>query len=618
VVPEVENGAVSAGIPAGKPNGEKYICVPDEKTLLKLFIDTVRETDPDVLAGWHVIGFDLAFLDGKSKQLGVPLLIGRGERPLRISDYNSSGMFAETEGRLIIDGPPALRGTFHKFSNWKLDTVALELLGRGKEIVSSGTEKVEEIERRFLSDKKALASYNLEDAVLVSEIFFRTGIVEQMITRSLITGMTPDQVHRSVASFDRFFLPRLHRKGYVAPSADREKESGGAPGGYVFTSGAGLYEYAAVLDFKSLYPSIIRTFNIDPYSLLKADEIINAAGMDNSQKINTGGNIPGGLLNTPAEIMFSAEEHILPGYLSELMARRAEAKKSGDKALSQAIKILMNSMYGVMGTRKCRFYDSRLPSAITRSGRWILKTTSERLESMGYKVLYGDTDSVFVKLKENEYADPEKAASLLASGMDDFFRTIIKQRFGAVSGLELEFEKIYVKLFLPAGRSGKGSAVKRYAGLLTDGSIEIKGMEFVRSDSTELAREFQYELFRKYFNGENPTEWIQETVKKLKEGAFDSKLVYHKRLSRPVESYKSPPPHVKAAKILLKHRKKEVREISFVITPDGPWPVELGKMKIDYNHYIEKQIKPLADDILIFTGKSFDGIIGGRQPGLFD
>ncbi|MCK5735561.1 MAG: DNA polymerase II, partial [Spirochaetaceae bacterium] len=569
-----------------------------ELALLRFLVKIVTDFDPDIIIGWHVIGFDLSFLDRKSRELNFPLRIGRGHLPLRLVERPGSLPIAHLEGRLVIDGPVALRGAFHKFSDWRLDTVAHELLGRGKDIAAHGKAKVAEIERRFREDKGALARYNLEDAVLVTEIFQRTGILEQLLTRSLITGLPPDQVHRSVAAFDRFFLPRLHRKKYVAPNQSDISSGKGAPGGMVFSRGAGLFEDVAVLDFKSLYPTVIRTFHIDPYSLIKATE---------------------NPMENPVGIPFSRSEHILPAYLEELMKKRAAAKEAGDAPLSQAVKILMNSMYGVMGSSGCRFYKSELPTAITGIGRWVLDSSVERLKSWGYEVLYGDTDSLFVKLKTEERQDADNAGRILAKRVDEYFREIIRSRFGVPSRLELEYEKRYVRLFLPRMRSGTGgeAAVKRYAGLLADGSVEIKGMEFVRSDSTALAREFQHELFRRYFAGEDLKTWIREMVSRLKEGEFDDKLVYKRRLSRPAGEYKSPPPHVRAVKLLDPDGSRDLREVEYVMTPGGPLPLELGPAEIDYNHYMEKQLRSLADDVLALEGDSFDSIIGGKQLDLF-
>ncbi len=367
-----------------------------------------------------------------------------------------------------------MRTAFYKFESFSLENVSQKLLGRGKDI-SPDKDKVAEIERRFREDSEALAFYNLEDAVLVTEIFEKTALIDQLVTRSLITGLALDKVHMSVASFDHFMLPAVHRKGYAAPDTDDIVPGNPAAGGYVFTSDPGLYRHVAVMDFKSLYPSIIRTFFIDPVSRLKADE---------------------DPVKTPVGITFSSTNHILPDFLEKLMKKREDAKKNNDMYLSQAVKILMNSFYGVMGTPGCRFYNPDLPSAITGTGQWILKTASAYLRDCGYSVIYGDTDSVFICLKEDE--DAETAGKMLTEMVNSFFSKLLKDEYSVESELEIEFETHYVKFFLPPVRYSEGGARKRYAGLLENGEIEYKGLETVRSDWTDLAKEFQKELFKRF------------------------------------------------------------------------------------------------------------------------
>jgi len=573
----------------------QLVYLSTETLLLEFLVEKIAEINPDLIIGWHVIGFDLNFLSKRSRQLNFPLRIGRNKSTLRLIKKPGSLTIADLKGRLVIDGPPLLRGASIRFSDWKLETVAQRVLGRGKSISDVG--KLAEIELRFRENKKALALYNLNDAILVTDIFEKTEVLKLMTARSLITGLPPDQVHRSIATFDRFFLPRLHRKRYVAPNHSDVRAEEPTPGAMVFSGGFGLFEEVIVLDFKSLYPSLIQTFHIDPYSLLKAAE---------------------NPLATPIGIDFSLSEHILPDYIGHLMQRRAAARDAGDDALAYAIKILMNSMYGVMSAAGCRFYNTKLPTAITGIGRWVLESTSRRLQDWGYRVLYGDTDSIFVHLGEGEGPDADATGRDLAFRVDEYFRESIQANFGAPSFLELEFERRYIKLFLPAMRTNGGeAAVKRYVGLLSDGSLDIKGMEFVRSDSTPFARDFQYELFQRFFNNEALAPWIQDVVRRLRSGEFDKKLVYKRRLSRRTADYKSALPHVRAARLLDPDGSRNIRRVEYLMTPTGPVPLELKPGEIDYNHYIEKQLRSLANDVLFYSGESFDAILGGRQLELF-
>ena len=253
-------------------------------------------------------------------------------------------------------GIQALRNAFYTFEDFSLETVAGELLGRGKDIAAKGEEKIAEIERRFREDKGALALYNLEDCRLVSEIFEHTAILAMMLTRTEVSGMLLDMLGRSVGAFEHIYLPRLHRAGLVAPDLDDIPQGQHAAGGLVFTPDPGIHDHVVVLDFKSLYPSLIRTFKIDPLARLRHET---------------------DPIRTPVGIEFSATEHILPAYITQMMELRDEAKRTGNAPLSQAIKILMNSFYGVMGSPGCRLYHYDLPSAITGTGQWLLRRTRE-------------------------------------------------------------------------------------------------------------------------------------------------------------------------------------------------------------------------------------------------
>src|SRR5690606_20610807 len=232
--------------------------------------------------------------------------------------------------------------------------------------------------------------------------------------------------------------------------------------------------------------------------------------------------------------------NILAKILEDLMNKRAEAKLQENGPLSQAIKILMNSFYGVMGSTGCRFYHSELPEAITGTGQWVLRTSVEWLQKKGYEVLYGDTDSVFVALKAGEGLRANQVGNSLAVELNQYFNELIPKKFQVKSELEIEFEKHYRKFFLPAMRSGEGGAKKRYAGLLSkEGGDELifSGMEFVRSDWTVLAKEFQYGLFERLFRDESLEEFIKDYLQKLRDGHFSEELVYKKRLTKKASEY---------------------------------------------------------------------------------
>src|SRR5690606_25491582 len=182
---------------------------PDERELLSNFFIWFKEIDPDIIIGWHVIGFDLLFLENKCRELGISLDIARTNGRVSIRQRKPSGYFISVTGRVVIDGPSMLRASFFNFEDFKLETVAQELLGTGKTITPDDN-KVEEIDRQFKEDKIALAEYNLQDAVLVTDIFKKTGLIELSVRRAQISGLLMDQLGMMTAAFDHFYLPRLH------------------------------------------------------------------------------------------------------------------------------------------------------------------------------------------------------------------------------------------------------------------------------------------------------------------------------------------------------------------------------------------------------------------------
>jgi DNA polymerase-2 len=566
----------------------------DEKELFQNFLKWFQEKDPDIIIGWHVIGFDLMFLENRCRELNLSFDIARADGRVSLRQRKPRGYFASVTGRVIIDGPQALRTSFFTFEDYRLETVAQELLAEGKTITQDH-DKVGEIERMFKEDKAGLAEYNLKDSELVTNIFKKAGLIELSVRRSQLSGLLMDELGMMTAAFDHFFLPKLHRAGYVAGNVKDLDTSEHAAGGYVMDPVPGIYDDVIVLDFKSLYPSIIQTFKIDPYSNLKSN-------IDTIETLN--------------RYKFSSTKHFLPEFIDQLIEQRNIAKKK-DKQLSQAIKILMNSFYGVMGSFGCRFYHPNLPTAITGTGHKLLLGSKEFLAEKGYEVIYGDTDSLFIKLKEGEGENAETSGSRIAEDLNNYWSEIILTEYGLKSYLEIELEKYYRKFILTPVRGSETGAKKRYAGLLVENSeekLEFVGMEFVRSDWTRLAKEFQVELYSRIFNNEEIENWLREIVKKVKAGEYDDKLVYRKRLRKDVDEYtKNIPQHVKAARLLP----ETTGTVYYVITKRGPIPVELKHTDIDYDHYIDKQIKPIADSVLILLGESFDSIVQSDQLSFF-
>ncbi|WP_372874414.1 DNA polymerase II [Pseudomonas sp.] len=584
------------------------------RQLLERLNQWLAAHDPDAIIGWNLVQFDLRVLHEHAQRLQVPLQLGRGGDAMGWREHGSRNnhFFAEAAGRLIIDGIEALRSATWSFASFSLENVAQSLLGEGKDIATP-YQRMDEIDRMFAEDKPALARYNLKDCELVTRIFAKTEILTFLLERATVTGLPADRSGGSVAAFCHLYMPLMHRQGFVAPNLG-ERPPEASPGGFVMNSQPGLYESVLVLDYKSLYPSIIRTFLIDPLGLIE--------GMRHPEDSES---VPGF-----RGARFSRTRHCLPAIVESVWQGRETAKREGNAPLSQALKIIMNAFYGVLGSSGCRFFDPRLASSITLRGHEIMRRTRELIEAEGHAVIYGDTDSTFVWLRrahgEDEAAQIGRA---LVQRVNQWWREHLRREYDLESALELQFETHYSRFLMPTIRGAEEGSKKRYAGLVVapDGSSEMvfKGLETVRSDWSPLARQFQRELYLLIFNRQPYQDYIRDYVRRTLAGQLDELLIYRKRLRRRLDDYqRNVPPHVRAARMADAYNDQHGRPrqyqnggwISYVITLAGPEPLESRRASIDYEHYLTRQLQPVADAILPFVGDDFARLVGG-QLGLF-
>jgi DNA polymerase-2 len=611
-------------------NGD-IIMFPDERSMLEGFCDRILHWNPDIITGWNVIDFDFEVIARRIKHHGLTFQIGRSDEPAAFLP-GEKGRFHTLiiPGRQALDAVRLVRAAPERFSDYKLETVARKLLGRGKTLDFDEYEsKPDLIARMYSRDPAKLCSYCMEDARLVIDILEKTGLVDLTLRRCLLIGISLDRAWTSIHSFDYLYIESLHRRGLVAPSpgVDTLPGSGRAPGGAILGPRAGLYENVWVFDFISLYPSIIRTFNIDPVSFVPPLEIEKLEKEEHDL-----------LIRAPNGACFSRRSAILPEILERFFENRQEAKKRRDEVASYVYKIIMNSFYGVLGARGSRFSSSLIAGAITSFGHHMLHWCEDYFTRKGYDVLYGDTDSLFVLSGLPGDAREEEHAGLsgeICARINKDLNSYIAGSFNVKSFLELEFEKVYYKFFLPPVRnvsvsdeSGVRGRAKGYAGLLVpsgelegfelpeghQGRIEVVGMEAVRRDWTELARGFQIGLLELVFRGAGNDlirKYISKVVTDLYGSKLDERLVYVKALRKPIKEYtRSKPPHVRAAEMLAPEDQRGL--IRYVWTTDGPQPAGRITRPIDYRHYVEKQLKPIAGSFAEVLQADLGRLFGGE------
>ncbi len=618
------------GAAGGEPEDPRVRGYPDEKQMLTELRRRIIECDPDVITGWNVVDFDLRVLTRRFSALGVPFDIGRSDEQASFLDREDSDGItrwkrnkAIVPGRQVLDGLWLVRFAGMGLEDYRLETVAQSVLGRGKRIDEKpGESRTAAVERLYREEPINLCLYCLEDSRLVLDILRKEGLLELALQKSLLIGTSLEQTSMSVAAFEFLYMEHLHRLGVVAPTLGVDQDSiERVAGGGIITPRAGLYENVLAFDFKSLYPSIIRTFNIDPLSRV------------------TRGEVPGAIV-APNGAAFRRQPGILPGILDRFFESRDAAKKAGNARAVYAYKIVMNSFYGVLGTPGCRFAASALAGAITSLGQHILYWTRDLVSARGREVIYGDTDSLFVRIDERGSPSglelPELGAEL-ARFVNQSLADHVRADYGVESRLELEFEAIYRKFFLPPMRGpgagddseedgeGRGRA-KGYAGLRSspDGAgpdtLDIVGLEAVRHDWTPLAQGLQKELLARVFRGEpegSLSELVRSLIRDLRAGRMDSRLVYRKSLRKNIDNYsKSSPPHVRAAALLPPEERSGL--IRYLWTTAGPQPESRMTSPPDYEHYIQKQVRPIVESIAPFIWLSTDNLfLEGGQLGLF-
>ena len=614
---------------AERPEPTIVACA-SESDLLARFIAYVDERNPDILTGWNIVEFDMRVIATRCRALGVPFTLGRSDEPSKYlaADRDSRRVgTAIVAGRFVLDGVRVARAGPTRFEDHRLETVANAVLGTGKTVAARSTrEKLCELERLFTDEPIEFARYCFTDAHLVERILRETGLLSLTLARTLSIGIPLQRAWTSIAAFEHVYIESLHDRNLVAPDFGVDSlPMDDAAGGAILDPRPGIFSNVLVFDFKSLYPSIIRTFNIDPVALHLAR---NAPRADD--------------IVAPNGASFSREPGILPSLLDRFFEARDDAKKRGDPTASYVYKIIMNSFYGVLGSPGCRFGSSLLAGAITGFGQLLLRWCRDVAIEMGYDVVYGDTDSLFVLLGsavglEPSYDDVTRRAERLRDDVNERLSAHVRATWSCDSLLELEFEKVYDRFFLPAVRgttprsaadagTARGRA-KGYAGRImpmpdTNGdAIEVKGMEAVRRDWTELAHAFQRGLLRRVFDDAPCDElraYVRGVVEDVRSGRCDDELAYTKQLRKAFSAYaKSIPQHVRAAEMLDEADRSG--NISYIITTEGPQPIGRVSAKPDYEHYIRKQLKPIAEAFSHDTGCRFDDAFEpGAQLNLFE
>ncbi|WP_416839045.1 DNA-directed DNA polymerase [Haloferax sp. DFSO52] len=472
----------------------------DEPAMLDAFLAYIEETNPDVMTGWNFEDFDAPYFLDRLDVLNPTTEYNLdGDRMSRLGEvWRSNWGGPDIKGRVVFDLLYAYKRTqFTELESYRLDAVGELELDAGKERY---TGKIGDL---WEEDPERLLEYNLRDVELCVEIDRKQDIIAFWDEVRTFVGCKLEDAPTPGDTVDIYVLHKVH--GEFALPSKGQQESEDYEGGAVFDPITGVKENVTVLDLKSLYPMCMVTINASPETKVDPDEY------------------DGEMFHAPNGTHFRQEpDGMIREMVDELLAEREEKKglrnehEPGSAEYEQfdrqqaAVKVIMNSLYGVLGWDRFRLYDKEMGAAVTATGREVIEFTEKAANEFGYDVAYGDTDSVMLELGPDVSKDEAIEQSFaieehINGAYDDF----AKEALGADEHrFQIEFEKLY-RRFFQAGKK------KRYAGhiIWKEGKdvddIDITGFEYKRSDIAQVTKEVQKNVIDMIVHGED-TEVIKD------------------------------------------------------------------------------------------------------------
>jgi len=544
-----------------------------------------RKFDPDVVFSFGGNTFDWPFLIKRADKIKAKLSVGRDEGPARQSLY---GHFSLT-GRANVDLLDFSRDLY----DVKIKTVENVARFLGVEASTPAIDETEYHDRWIGDDRPALVAQMKEQANSV----FNVGedALDYALQLSNLSALPPDQVLAAAVGFrvDSYLMMEAHRLGELIPGRE-ELNIIPYKGAIVLEPSVGLHDSVAVLDFSAMYPSLMVKYNISP------DTLVAKGGEDVFEVPEVGHHFR----KSP------------PGFykivLSQLIASRQAAKREAAKtsrgtrehkilkAREKATKVITNATYGYAGWAGSRWYSREVAESAAALGRDTINKSIDIAKTLGLKVLYGDTDSLFVEYEEKL--------------VNRFIKEIDKNL-----GLEINLGQLYKRILFT-------EAKKKYAGLLDDGELDVVGMEAIRGDWSNLARNVQNEVLRLVLEDANPTRaksYVLNLTKDLKSAKVPkSSLVIWKTLTKRPDEYEVNAPHVEVARKMAKEGwpVSVGDKVGFIITKrpgklyqkaEPHFKASLGE--VDYEYYVHNQIAPAAARVLEVFGIEEEDLLGTRR-----
>jgi DNA polymerase, archaea type len=560
--------------------------VDSDLHVIEEFGDHVSKTNPDFVLSFEGNSVHWPYLVKRADRTKVPLRVGRDGGPPHQSLYGHYSLI----GRANVD----LLNFADDLYDVKIKTLenVAKYLGVG---LSDGGSIDETAYFDYWSkpDRRPTLVKHIE---AVAETILKIGqeALDYVIQISSLSGLPPDQVIAAAVGFrvDNYLIMETHALGQLIPSR-LEQPIIPYRGAIVLEPKVGLHDNIASVDFSSMYPSLMIKYNISPDTLVSGDETEDTFEVPEVR--HRFRKQPSGFYRI-----------VLTKLIEARKTTKAELKRTPAndprypllKAREKAVKVMTNAVYGYAGWAGARWYSKEVAESAAAMGRETINRSITMAKNLGLTVFYGDTDSLFINYDEK----------LVQKFLNEIDRQL---------GLEINLSEVYKRILFT-------EAKKKYAGLRTDGQLDVVGLEAVRGDWSNLARDVQNTVLRMVLEDADPTRaaaYAKDLTVDLRSKNLPlSTFVIWKTLTKQVASYEVNAPHVEAAKKMAKEGWSVTAgdKVGFVITnrpgklyqkAEPHYKVSIDE--VDYDYYVHNQIIPAAARILEVLGVSEDQLIAG-------
>jgi DNA polymerase I len=572
-------------------NNEPFIIDGDnDKEIIDQLIKLVAKIDPDLVVGWETNRWVFDYLGRRAKVNKIRLALGRNGDEPRAGVYGHVSLV----GRIHID----LRDIAEGIAELKMKTLEEMAIHHG---IWSG-ESIDLIDLNdmwFANERESVKKYALKLVDVLRRLWKL--YFDYTVHLSSLVGYPMDYVLKASPGHrvDGYIVYHSMKLNELIPrkiESPYEKYKGAI----VFTPHPGLHSNVAVLDFASMYPHIIAKYNVSPDTLMRSDEEGEAyVAPEVKHRFRVS---PDGLYKSAILKLLEARKQIK----KRIKELPEGPERTALEAQERAIKVVANAMYGYMGWVSSRWYMKEVAEAITAWGRNTIITAAELASKrFGLKVIYGDTDSLFVEYRG-------EVINKLIEAIEDEL------------GMEIKLETVYKRILFT-------EAKKRYAGLTINNELDLTGFEAVRGDWCDYAKRVQERVLSVLLNTGDVNYAInvaKEMLELFKSGNFTIKdVTIWKSLDKPLAEYKARAPHVSIALQLSKKgwRFKVGDKIGYVVMK-GQGPIyeravfyaDADKSMIDIDYYITNQIIPVILRVLEPVGVTEDQLMVKSTKGGLD